>query len=353
MTGSFAAPGRGSVRADMVFTAPHTALPLLFVEVDNGTESPPILAERIARYRRFLARSVPQNGRPTVGGDVELWRTVWTTGTPKYREAHPPLAIVFTQKMTPAAMETRIREVERLSAQEWRGHWHTARTHSDGAKDGYRDYTGVVPVIVTVLDLLEEHGPLGPIWRRYGRQGHETLTDALANPDDYHAYFVREDRRRAADEVERRREEQEQQEERRRREAAAWRCRECGRKVYPDDDAQGTTAAGRLCDICRHRADRDVEQARERAERQAAAEAEARLDGPLGWIRALRSGRAMRPRAARSGTDRVPPSPTRIRRWLPGGPPERAAQDELRPSVSASAASASSGRRVLGEGPCS
>ncbi|MFD9538280.1 replication-relaxation family protein [Streptomyces sp. NPDC060010] len=290
VTGSFAAPGRGSVRADMVFTAPHTALPLLFVEVDNGTESPPILAEKIARYRRFLARSVPQNGRATVGGDVELWRTVWTTGTPKYREAQPPLAIVFTQKMSLAAMETRIREVERLSAQEWEGRWHTAGTYSDGTRDGYRDYTGVVPVIVTVLDLLEEHGPHRPIWRRYGRQGHETLTDALANPDDYHAYSVREDQRRAVDEVERRREEREHLEERRRRDTAAWRCRECGRKVYPDDDAQGTKAAGGPCDICRHRADRDAEQARERREGQAAGEADARLDGSLGWIRALRSG---------------------------------------------------------------
>ncbi|MFD5934133.1 replication-relaxation family protein [Streptomyces sp. NPDC060333] len=289
VTWSFAAPGRGSVRADMVFTAPHTALPLLFVEVDNGMESPPILAEKIARYRRFLARSVPQTGRATVGGDVALWRTVWTTPAAKYRDAHPPLAIVFTKKMAPAAMETRIREAERLSVQEWRGHWHTAGTHSDGTKDGYRDYTGVVPVIVTVLDLLEEHGPHGPIWRRYGRRIHETLADALANPDDYHAYSVREEKRRAADEAERQREEREHQEERQRRDAAAGRCRECGRKVYPDD-AQGTKAAGGLCDICRHRADHDAEQARELAERQAAAEADARLDGPLGWIRALRSG---------------------------------------------------------------
>ncbi|WP_329438743.1 replication-relaxation family protein [Streptomyces sp. NBC_01426] len=290
VTGSFAAPGRGSVRADMVFTAPHTALPLLFVEVDNGTESPPILAEKIARYRRFLARGVPQAGRATVGGDLSLWRTVWTTPTAKYREAHPPLAIVFTKQMTPAAMETRMREVERLSVQEWRGHWHTAGTHSDGTKDGYRDYTGVVPVIVTVLDLLEEHGPHGPIWCRYGRKSHETLNDALANPDDYSAYSVREEQCRAADEGERQREEQEHQEERWRRDAAAWRCRECGRKVYPDDDARGTKAAGGLCDICQHRADRDAEQARERAQEQAAAGVDARLDGPLGWIRALRSG---------------------------------------------------------------
>ncbi len=93
-----------------------------------------------------------------------------------------------------------MREVERLSMLEWRGHWHTAGTLPGGSRDGYRDYTGVVPVIVTVLGLLEEHGPHGPIWWRYGRKSHEILTDALANPDDYSAYSVREDRRGAADE---------------------------------------------------------------------------------------------------------------------------------------------------------
>ncbi|WP_392893215.1 hypothetical protein [Streptomyces sp. LN699] len=37
------------------------------MEVDNGTESPPILAEKIARYRRFFARSVPRPGGPRWG----------------------------------------------------------------------------------------------------------------------------------------------------------------------------------------------------------------------------------------------------------------------------------------------
>ncbi|MFE3864849.1 replication-relaxation family protein [Streptomyces goshikiensis] len=282
VTGSFAAPGRGSVRADMVFAVPHTKLPLLFVEVDNGTEGPPILAEKIARYRRFLGRSVVQAGR-----DVVLWRTVWSAPT---RDAHPPLAIVFTKKMGPAAMEARMREVARLSEREWRGHWSTGGYDPDERRDGYRDYTVTVPVIVTVLELLElleREGPRGRIWWRYGREGWETLADALANPDDHSAYSVREDRRRAADEAERRREEQERQEERRCREAAARPCPSCGRKVYPADAAGAwDTAAvpGGLCGVCRHQADRDAEQARQDAEEQASLERERRANGWLGWL---------------------------------------------------------------------
>lgn len=55
--GTFLAPARGSLRADMVFASPgHDVTPLLFVEVDNGTEGPPIVADKIERYRRFFAR---------------------------------------------------------------------------------------------------------------------------------------------------------------------------------------------------------------------------------------------------------------------------------------------------------
>ncbi|MER6392773.1 replication-relaxation family protein [Streptomyces sp. NPDC001523] len=275
VTGSFAAPGRGSVRADMVFAAPHTKLPLLFVEVDNGTEGPPILAEKIARYRRFLGRSVVQAGR-----DIVLWRTVWSAPT---RDAHPPLAIVFTKKMNPAAMETRMREVARLSEWEWRGPWSTGGYAPDERRNGYRDYTATVPVIVTVLELLEREGPRGRIWWRYGREGWETLADALANPDDHSAYSVREERRRAADEAERWRQEQEHQKERRRREAAARPCPSCGRRVYPDEWDTATVPGG-LCSVCRSQADDDAERARQVAEEQAGLEREKRANGWLGWL---------------------------------------------------------------------
>ncbi|MFE1877525.1 replication-relaxation family protein [Streptomyces sp. NPDC059496] len=276
VTGSFAAPGRGSVRADMVFAAPGSLLPLLFVEVDNGTESPPILAEKITRYRRFFARTVTQGGRDTV-----LWRTVWTA---QRQAAHPTLAIVFTKKMNPAAMETRMREVARLTEPQWQGRWTTGHTAPDGTRDGYRDYDGTVPVIVTVLELLERRGPHGQIWWRYGRKDWQTLADALDNPDDSRAYAAREEKRRAAAQAARERQERERAEERRRREAAAWPCPECGRKVYPPGDGWSMGAApGGLCSVCQSRADYDARQDRERAEEQASLDRETKANGWLGW----------------------------------------------------------------------
>ncbi|MGW6945037.1 replication-relaxation family protein [Streptomyces xanthophaeus] len=280
VTGSFAAPGKGSIRADLLYALPGAQLPLLFVEVDNGTESPPVLAEKIARYRRFFDRTVSQAGR-----DVVLWRTVWT---PPQQPSHPPLAIVFTKKMNPAAMETRMREVARFAEQHWKGHWHSGWTGLGEARDGYRDYQGTVPVIVTVLELLERRGPLGLIWWRYGREeGWQTLADALDNPDDHRAYSVREEQRRTTQETQRRLEEQQRQEQRQRREAAAWPCPECGRTVYPAgaDDDWGTSAApGALCSVCQSGADHAAREARERAEEQAVLDREAKANGWLGWL---------------------------------------------------------------------
>jgi hypothetical protein len=62
VAGTFLSPARGSLRADMVFALPgHAVVPLLFVEVDNGTEGPPVVADKIARYARFFARRVSLN----------------------------------------------------------------------------------------------------------------------------------------------------------------------------------------------------------------------------------------------------------------------------------------------------
>ncbi|MFD7096401.1 replication-relaxation family protein [Streptomyces xanthophaeus] len=277
VTGSFSAPGRGSIRADLLYALPGAGVPLLFVEVDNGTESPPVLAEKIARYRAFFNRTVTQAGR-----DVVLWRTVWA---PPQQAAHPPLAIVFTKKMNPAAMEARMREVARLAEQHWKGHWSSGWTGTDEARNGYRDYRGTVPVIVTVLEFLERRGPQGRIWWRYGREGWETLADALDNPDDHRAYAVREEQRRAAAQAVREREEREEQARRRRREAAAWPCPECGRKVYPPgDEWSGGSAPGGLCSVCQSRAEHDAREARERAEEQAVLERERRANGWLGFL---------------------------------------------------------------------
>jgi hypothetical protein len=104
VAGTFLSAARGSLRADMVFASPgHDVAPLLFVEVDNGTEGPAVVADKIERYHRFFARRANLNGR-----EVPLWRAVWpATG----RDGHPPVALVFTKNIGQLAMQTRMREV--------------------------------------------------------------------------------------------------------------------------------------------------------------------------------------------------------------------------------------------------
>ncbi|MFJ5927545.1 hypothetical protein ACIQF6_33620 [Kitasatospora sp. NPDC092948] len=62
--------------------------------------------------------------------------------------------------------------------------------HRDG--DGWRECDDAVPVVVTILELLAEHGPLGPIWWRFGGSGRHSLIEALENPDNRAAYDLRQ-----------------------------------------------------------------------------------------------------------------------------------------------------------------
>ncbi|WP_457034117.1 hypothetical protein [Kitasatospora sp. P5_F3] len=64
-------------------------------------------------------------------------------------------------------------------------------THNaDG--DGWHEYDDAVPVVATTLELLAEHGPLGPVWWRYGRAGRHCLLDALESPHTREAYGERQ-----------------------------------------------------------------------------------------------------------------------------------------------------------------
>lgn len=242
--GTFLTPARGSLRADMVFAAPgHQVVPLLFVEVDNGTEAAAMVADKIERYRRFFARRVPTGTGN--GQQVALWRTVWPdTG----RDGFPPVALVFTKDVGKVAMQNRMREVGALAREHWRGEWHgDSPTPAEGGKpDGYRDYRTAVPLLATTLKQLAAHGPHGPVWWRYGHPTWQTLTGALDNPDDYRAYSARDDARRAAREAEHERARREHADRRRALEAAKWTCPTCSRAVYPE----GGLSSGGECGPC-------------------------------------------------------------------------------------------------------
>ncbi|MGE7439834.1 hypothetical protein [Kitasatospora sp. NPDC001175] len=58
-----------------------------------------------------------------------------------------------------------------LSVDCWRGSWRTVPFHP--GEDGWRAYDDSVPVVTTTLELLAEHGPLGPVWWRFGRAGRD------------------------------------------------------------------------------------------------------------------------------------------------------------------------------------
>ncbi|MFI8459498.1 hypothetical protein [Kitasatospora sp. NPDC085464] len=45
-----------------------------------------------------------------------------------------------------------------------------------------------MPVVATMLELLAEQGPFGPVWWRFGRSGWHSVLEALENPHDRAAY---------------------------------------------------------------------------------------------------------------------------------------------------------------------
>ncbi|GHE29850.1 MULTISPECIES: hypothetical protein [Streptomyces] len=77
-------------------------------------------------------------------------------------------------------MQTCMREVGELAREHRRGQWNNdAHTPDDPTPGGYRDYTGMVPMLATTLRLLAAHGPHGPVWWRYGHMTWQALADAL------------------------------------------------------------------------------------------------------------------------------------------------------------------------------
>ncbi|MFF1847136.1 replication-relaxation family protein [Streptomyces sp. NPDC058217] len=261
VVGTFATPGKGSLRSDAVLRAPEDGMPVLFVEVDNHTEPPVTVAKKVERYRRFFQRTVKDHR----GHDAALWSTLWDDSG---RGGYPPVALVFTKAVGPKAMENRMREVGRLAHPHWHGQW---QDFSSGEKkDGYRNYTGTIPLLATTLSLLAAKGPHGPVWWRYGHDTWQTLNHALDNPDDIRAYRARDGERRAARETrdaewERQRQEQLAELERQAREAAARVpdpvCGQCQGPLNGDpysldpredwDEEEVPPADGQHCPDCR------------------------------------------------------------------------------------------------------
>ncbi|GAA1249349.1 hypothetical protein GCM10009665_45210 [Kitasatospora nipponensis] len=155
--------------------------------------APERVAAKFTAYRE-LFRTKVKSTDPALAEQDPADRTVhWWRRThpgPHTRPGYPPGALVVTGA-GPVALAGRQEAVADLSAECWRGTgWTVTQDDNDG--DGWREYDDAVPVLATTLELLAEHGPLGPVWWRYRRPGRHSLLDALENPDNRAAYNQRQ-----------------------------------------------------------------------------------------------------------------------------------------------------------------
>ncbi|MFJ3221596.1 replication-relaxation family protein [Kitasatospora sp. NPDC086801] len=183
--------GRRKVRPDGVWQAPEVGVPVLMVEVDRSTMAPERVAAKFPRYRELFRTKVRGNDpalydREPADRRVHWWRRTWPGHT---RAGYPPVALVVTDA-GPLALANRQRAVADLSVDCWRGRW--CREVRDYNDDGWREYDDAVPIVATTLELLAEHGPLGPVWWRFGRSGRHSLVEALENPNNRTAYDLRQ-----------------------------------------------------------------------------------------------------------------------------------------------------------------
>ncbi|MEV6251281.1 hypothetical protein AB0M38_34715 [Streptomyces sp. NPDC051742] len=224
-------------RADLVVRAPAVRVPVLLLEIDRRTEDAHDLVTKLRRYwewGRLLPRDADKHtvdlvrSRPDaiehVDHEKRLWRRVYP---PTGREGLAPLAFVFADT-TEAKVANTVAVLEEAGRRYW-----APRRYGSLYREAItaKDYSQAVPVVVTTLVQLTEHGADAVVWRRLGRKGEQTLTAALDNPDG-DALF-REQKARAEAEEERRRAAE--------REARRPVCKRCGVK-FTDQRWEETTA---------------------------------------------------------------------------------------------------------------
>ncbi|GGV54941.1 hypothetical protein GCM10010245_86950 [Streptomyces spectabilis] len=248
-TGTWANPGKGGAQADIVITAPEDGVPLLFVEIDNCFESAQVLAGKIDKYMRFCQRKV----KDVDGTERPMWRTRWWVPDGRHGDRpHPPLLLVFN-RIGPRNPNTVIAQLAELTQRHWQGHDYGGDFHI---------YDGKLPIVVTGMKQLKEHGPAGAVFRRFGWPHNQTLIEAIGNPCR-EAY----DARKQAEYAARQREHQEElrriaAQHRDEREASRPVCAGCGTR-FTDERWKAIEPAGwdaprethpHLCDDCKQQA---------------------------------------------------------------------------------------------------
>ncbi|MFI5808345.1 replication-relaxation family protein [Streptomyces sp. NPDC051561] len=284
-TGTWTSPGKGGAQADLVLTAPEDDIPLLFVEVDNCHMSAQKLAGKIAQYRAFFERPATRTQSAQMPVNP-MWRARWQApAAHDWENPHPPVLFVFN-RLGERNPDTVIPAVEKLALEHWAGIRYQDHTR----------YSGKIPVVVTGFHMLREHGPRGQIFRRFGRDGYQSLHDAIGNPRRDTAVIRQREAARAEDQrkkellAQEERERQEWKEDRARQKDAAWPCPTCGRLTWPehrgsDGQWESSPDRGDDCRPCAGYKERDRKLAEERAAMEAEAKREAKKNGLFGFLR--------------------------------------------------------------------
>ncbi|MFE7401877.1 replication-relaxation family protein [Streptomyces sp. NPDC057557] len=247
-TGTWSNPGKGGAQADIVITSPEDGVPLLFVEIDNCYESAQVLAGKIDKYVRFCQRKV----KDADGKERPMWRTRWWVPDGRHGDQpHPPLLLVFN-RVGPRNPDTVIAQLAELTQRHWQG------TAYD---DDFHMYDGKLPIVVTGMKQLQEHGPAGAIFRRFGRPHNQALLEAIGKPRR-----EANDARQQAEYAAREREYKEQlrraaAQQKAEREARRPVCASCGTRFTDERwEAAQVTDWGtpkdshpHLCDACKQR----------------------------------------------------------------------------------------------------
>jgi hypothetical protein len=144
------APNKRRAQADAVLRAPEYDLPVLLVEVDRATEAPHILAAKFERYAAYFAHQVKVTDPESHTRSTTLvpaWQLAY--GEP-VRTGYPPIAVVFTGA-SDTVLRNRMKATRDLARPYWEG---------DSRYEGFTDYRSAIPVVVTTVDRLRQHGEL-------------------------------------------------------------------------------------------------------------------------------------------------------------------------------------------------
>ncbi|MFF0700190.1 hypothetical protein ACFYVC_07785 [Streptomyces tendae] len=138
------------------------------MEIDNCCESAQVLAAKIDKYMRFGQRKV----KDVDGKERPMWRTRWWVPDGRHGDRPlPPLLLVFN-RIGPRNPDTVMAQLAELTERHWKGAWY---------EGGFHMYDGKLPIVVTGMKQLKEHGPAGAVFRRFGRPHKQTLLDAIGN----------------------------------------------------------------------------------------------------------------------------------------------------------------------------